>query len=522
MLEQPHGFQIRLTVDNCKELGALKENVRVLTNTLTKKYQAVLEQHPKLIEKLLLDGKKSGYFRDAVTEATGKPYLNWDFHGNRSRYWRMLIFHLYQQGASRINRKRFIKLLEETGEVDWEKVKENRIRISPNEARNILAWHKKGNPREEKLVSVPLDYSATDSSMIKQVVKGDIVKVELKCVRKEPFKIIYQIPPHILEKCSVTKISKPTITTSNGDIFLRYAVYTEVPPRPGENILGVDLGKIKPFSATAINNDGYYSQELICSRELERIKTKIDRIQQHKNNVFSKIDRIQKLEPERKLDVLETEYSRLKNKTTILKEHLAWLTARDVTAHAVSNNCGTIRVEDLSWLGAKGGKWQHSETQQKIEHVATCNGITLEKVDSYNTSWEFPEEYETNPPPKASFNPKTRMLTSPKTGEKMDKDRAAGITIACRPRKSRKRGEREHNRQRVIQPKRCRDKHHATPKRPKNKPKTKVNKGGVAVSSFPRQVSVVAGVTVEKLSVSQVADNAGNKTVTACPFMSHY
>ena len=237
--------------------------------------------------------------------------------------------------------------------------------------------------------------------------------LELKCVRKEPFKITYQIPPHLVEKHNITKVSKPALTVNNGEIYLRYAVYTEIPYKPGENVLGVDLGKIKPFSATAINSSGYYSQELISSKELERIKTKIDRIQNHKNNVYDKIGRIQKLEPIRKLEVLETEYSRLKNKTTILKEHLAWLIARDITAHAVSNNCGTIRVEDLSWLDAKGGKWQHSTIQQKIEHTAACNGIAVEKVDSYNTSWEFPEEYETNPPPKASFDSKTRLLTSP-------------------------------------------------------------------------------------------------------------
>ena len=519
--QQPHGFQILLTENHCKELDSLKENVNVLTNTLTEEYRTLLEQHSKLIEKSLLDGKKSGYFRDAVTEATGKPYLNWDFNGNRSRYWRMLILHLYQQTASRINRKRFIELLEETGEVDWEKVKENKIQISPNEARNILAWHRKGNLREEKLAPVPLGYSATDSSMIKQTIKENMVEVELKCVRKEPFKITYQIPPHIVAKHNITKLSKPVITISNNHLYLRDTVYTEIPPKPGENILGVDLGKIKPFSATAINSDGYYSQELICSKELERIKTKIDRIQQHKNNVYDKIERIQKLEPNRKLAVLETEYVRLRNKNTTLKEHLSWLSARDITTHAVSNNCGTIRVEDLSWLDAKGGKWQHSTIQQKLEHVATCNGVTVEKVDSYNTSWEFPEEYETNPAPKASFDYKTRLLTSPKTGEKVDKDRAAGVAIACRPRKSRKRGERDRNRQRVIQPKRCRDKHHATPKRPKNKPKTRIEGGVSLVSSFPRQVSVVAGVTVEK-PVFQVANNVSNKTVTACPFMSHY
>lgn len=189
--EQPHGFQIRLTESNCKELESLKENVVILTNALTKEYKNVSERYSELIDKLLLEGKKSGYFRDAVTEATGKPYLNWDFYGNRSRYWRMLILHLYQQTASRINRKRFIELLEETGEIDWEKVKENKIRISPNEVRNIMTWRSKGKPREEKLVLVPLDYSATDGSKIKQETQGNKVVLELKCVRKEPFKITY-------------------------------------------------------------------------------------------------------------------------------------------------------------------------------------------------------------------------------------------------------------------------------------------------------------------------------------------
>lgn len=312
--KQPHGFQICLTENNCEELETLKENADILISALTKEYITILEQHSELIEKSLLDGKKSGYFRDAVTESTGKPYLNWDFYGSRSRYWRMLILHLYQQMTSRINRKRFIELLEETGGIDWEKVKENRIRISPNEVRNILAWHRKGKPREAKLASVPLDYSATDGSMIKQEIEGDKVVIELKCVRKELFKITYQLPPHLVEKHNIAKVSKPVITINSGEVYLRYAVYTEVPPKPGENILGVDLGKIKPFSATAINNDGYYSQELICSKELERIKTKIDRIQQHKNNVYDKIERIQKLEPYRELEVLETEYSRLRGK----------------------------------------------------------------------------------------------------------------------------------------------------------------------------------------------------------------
>ena len=66
----------------------------------------------------------------------------------------------------------------------------------------------------------------------------------------------------------------------------------------------------------------------------------------------------------------------------------------------------------------------------------------------------------------------------------------------------------------MIQPKRCRDKHHATPKRPKNKPKTRIRGGVTSVSSFPRQLSVVAGVTVGQPGVSQVTNNASNKTMT--------
>ena len=40
--EQLHGFQIRLTKNNCKELEALKENADALIDTLTKEYHAIL------------------------------------------------------------------------------------------------------------------------------------------------------------------------------------------------------------------------------------------------------------------------------------------------------------------------------------------------------------------------------------------------------------------------------------------------------------------------------------------------
>lgn len=532
MMMQPHGYSLILTKKHCPELDELQKHLTILRDTLNEEYNNLCAAYPQEVHQFLEDGLSQGHFRDAVTKLIGKPYLNWEFHGSRSRYWRMLTTYTYQQFSSRYQRSRLIDLIEEHNYTEpsaelWDEIRKRKIKTTINELNNVLRWRAKETARKNKVTPVPIDYSATDESMIDQKVVDNVVHVTMTCVRKEKFHISYPLPPHIVTRYQVGKVSKPVFDiVDDGSIRLRYTVFTTVQPVSHDGILGVDLGKVKPFSAASVIPNGSYSQELVCSREVEHLSQKLDRLRAHKEYVYAKKMRLYSLinspyQPDplavQSYTVLCAEYSSLVSRITKIKEHMGWLVARDVVVHAVSSNCGAIHMEDLSWLASVGGKWNHSSVQAKIDHRAKSDGIKVHKVDAYGTSWEFPEEYAVNPAPHASLNTTTRELTSLISDKKVDKDYAASIAIACRGKK--KRGERASvsSRKRVIQPKKCRDKHCSTPKRPRLAKKHPI----IINKPTPQYVSVTADATVGNESLSQVVKNTYGPGMMECPYMPY-
>ena len=89
------------------------------------------------------------------------------------------------------------------------------------------------------------------------------------------FDIYYQLPTH-LNINNIIKVSKPVIKydEDTDTVKLRYSVFMEVSDSDGDNILGVDLGKLKPFTAASINPQGEYSQELTYSKEVKQLNDK--------------------------------------------------------------------------------------------------------------------------------------------------------------------------------------------------------------------------------------------------------
>ena len=529
---QPRGYNFLLTDKHCSELAELKECIFSLSSTLNREYENICSNYSQEINGFLEKGLSQGNFRDALTMLTGKPYLNWEFSGSRSRYWRMLTAHTYQQFFSRYHRSKLIELVEEWDIKDpsselWDEIIKRKIKTNSHQLDNVLKWKKSNKEKNTVIAPVPIDYSATDSSMISQEIVSGIVHVTLTCVRNKKFTLSYPIPPHIVGKYRVGKVSKPAFTIDDeGNVNVKFTVYTKAQKCHGQNILGVDLGKVKPFSASSITPHGYYSQELIYSKELEHISKKINRLLDHKKSIYSKKMRLYSLlispykPDELAVDsyrALSEEYSNLQSCVTKLKEHAGWLIARDVASHALNSHCGIIHIEDLSWLSSRGGKWDHSSTQAKIDHVACGSGIKVHKVDAYGTSWEFPEKYDINPAPRSTLNTSARELTSPTSGRKMDKDRSASVAIACRPKKKNGKNNTASNRKRIIQPVRCRDKHHATPKRPKLSKKKAV----VINKTNPQYVSVIVDTAVEDKSTSQAVKNTENTTAADYPLMSH-
>ena len=541
------GYNITLTHNNCPDLELLKTKVKSTQELLTREYERIVNNYDDQVYDLIELGFTKGKFRDALSALTKPDYLQWNIKGSKSRLWRMVSSHAYQQYCSRYNKKQIINIIKENGINNicddlWDKIRENKIKTTTNELVNIFKFLKKNKEQCFKITPVGLDYTTGDSN-VRQELKHNIVHAQIQCDNSRMFDIYYQLPTH-LNINNIAKVSKPVIKydKDTDTVKLRYSVFMEVNDSDGKNILGVDLGKIKPFTAASITPPGEYSQELTYSKEINHLNNKLSRINTIIDSIYNKKKHLELLLNNNNGDLdayykwlsLSKEYYNVRTKRTRIKEHLSWLIARDATAHAVEENCSIIKLEDLSWVGDNSGKWDQSLTQSRIEHRANNNGVKIVKVDAYGTSWEYPEEYEANPAPKSHYNSKTRQLVN-ENGDCLDKDYTASIAIAARvdkkkarkKNKNRKKKKKNATRVRSIQPKKCRDKFHATPKRPKPQSLKKKKYVLPVVNTFvvnndflshSRSVGVSNTVVLTKLA--QVLSNNDMTMIIACLLLS--
>lgn len=479
------GYTEILTSKHCPEIKELYKSARHVQDVLNNTYAAIVEKYDNEIYELIGEGKKKIYFRDALTQITGKIYQKWDLKGPKSRYWRMLVSHIYQQYSSRYKRNQVIRIIKNGGYEKLcselrEKLRENKLFPRDVELLNIFKFLDKEEDQKFVLSPVPLDFTTGDDHNVHQDIAGDKVISSISLNRKQWFEITYQIPPSIDQM--IMRITKPTLFfNDDNELVLKYAVETATPASHGSNTLGFDTGKVKKFSASSLSPDGIYSQELSPSKELERNSQKEKNLVKNKDSNYRKKERIASLlkgsgNPNssliEKYEVLDNEYKLIRHKLSRVKEHSSWLVARDVVIHALEQDCSTIHMERLSWVSKddRQGKWDFSQTQNRLTHKAGKFGITTELVNAAYTSWEYPETYEENPAPLAEYDPVTRELTNV-NGDRIDKDYAASIAIAARHPLSKCKGKKNigKSRKRSIQPKKCRDKNVPTPKRAKRK-----------------------------------------------------
>lgn len=479
------GYTEPLTPKHCAEFQELYDSAKQVQDILNNAYTAIVEKYDNEIYELIKQGKKQGHFRDAITQLVGKPYETWNLKGAKSRYWRMLISHIYQQYSSRYQRKQIIQTIK-NGEYTQpctelrEDLTTQKLYPKETELINIFKFLEKGKEQEFTITQVPLDYTTGDDHNVYQEIDSDKVIVRFSLNRRQWFEIIYQIPPSIDQV--ITKITKPSFYfNDDGELVLKYAVETVTPVSQGDNILGIDLGKIKKFSASSLSHNGVYSRELLPGKELEHNALKEKNLLRNKESNYAKKERIAALLKDQetpdntlvsKYEVLDNEYHSIRGKLSRVKEHSSWLTARDAVTHALEEDCATLHMEKLSWVSSddKQGKWDYAITQERIKHKSGKFGITTEHVNAAYTSWEYPEPYDENPAPLAVYDEKTRELVSV-DGDRVDKDYAGAIAVAARYPLSKCKGKKNKgkSRKRAVQPVRCRDKNAPTPKRAKRK-----------------------------------------------------
>lgn len=285
-----------------------------------------------------------------------------------------------------------------------------------------------------------LDFSVSDKQMFRVGKNSNAYEIkihskkEVKDYNLETGWISFEmfLPTYIRENFT-GKTAKPQFYWDHNKEEFVCAIPCEIKKLPNEyeNVMGVDLGKIKVYSVTVVRKDDSISDEYVPTEELQNLVNKLKRMNQHIKSVYEKKKRSSKYgnfterQARRKLD-----YKRSKNKRTKLQLAIARLVAVEVINIAIKEQCKEIHLENLSWVKSSGGKWNFSQVQTCIEEVAELFSIKVVKVCTKNSS-------KTNPVTLEIGTVSKRNVTF-KNGQKVDRDQLAGLNLALREPKKRK------------------------------------------------------------------------------------
>ena len=285
-----------------------------------------------------------------------------------------------------------------------------------------------------------LDFSVSDKQMFRVGKNSNSYEIkihskkEVKDYNLETGWISFEmyLPTYIRESFT-GKTAKPQFYWDYNKEEFVCAIPCEIKKLPNEyeNVMGVDLGKIKVYSATVVRKDGSISDEYVPTEELQNLVDKLKRMNQHINSVYEKRKRSSKYgnfterQDRRKLD-----YKRSRNKRTKLQFAIARLVAVEVVNIAIKEQCKEIHLENLSWVKSLGGKWNFAQVQACIKEVAELFSIKVVKVSAKNSS-------KTNPVTLEIGKISDRNVTF-KDGYKVDRDQLAGLNLALREPKKQK------------------------------------------------------------------------------------
>ena len=226
------------------------------------------------------------------------------------------------------------------------------------------------------------------------------------------------------------RISKPKFLTDNEGNYYGIIAFDDTPEENnGKNIGAIDLGQVNLYTFSYIQPDGTYSEDYFTNSKMTtKLNDKVGRLYKEKNELLEKnqiVDDLFKKAsyiPDKavtKWHNREQRIQELSNKITRIKGEIASQMAVEVAELCKRHNCDTLFMEKLNWLESTGGKWNHSEQQDRIELACTLKGIDVYKVNAKNTSKEHPITKELG-------KPRGRDIVW-SNGERMDRDRLSTL-----------------------------------------------------------------------------------------------
>ena len=399
----------------------------------------------------LINGEYWRLMRAAIGEETQYKWKKEKIMPNPAWYFCAFAEQIRQVQKSQKDQKKLYEALQKFGNEDtnefYEYCQENNIQYSKNKIKNLQGC--KSEPEMPREVRFVLDFAFIN----KQASYLDGDNVFHYQVYTEDKKIEWKELPiimHLSSKYEIgRRISKPRFSKDRDGNYYGTIVF-DYERRDfdgeGKNIGAIDLGQINLFTFSYVEPNGEYSEDYYKnSKKLDKLNKKVQKLEEEREALIDKNNIIKDLLNgkkeikytteglRRKYEVRETEKQRISRKISNIKKNIASEMAVEILELCKMSDCKTLFMENLTWLGAKGGKWNFREQQNEIERILDMNGIDVYYVSAKNTSKEHPIT-------KAIGKEVERDIVW-SNGDRMDRDRVSTLNQVQREgkRKTKKR-----------------------------------------------------------------------------------
>ena len=351
----------------------------------------------------------------------------WNLGGN-AWYFRMLLETIWRSLISLDEKRQIYTILKRH---DFKATKalrkdlcDAKLFSSNKELKNLIASKK--YPNLSKDLTFIMDFSVSSSSTLKTVAENHYLLRVDKDIWCD-----YKILTPLSVRLELTgELTKPSFRRKASGRYHGMCSYEVKPVDMGleENILGVDLGFVKLFSAVVLKPDNSLSREYNNSERLQALYDKLTRVYEAERRLYNRIRKSRATTQHIYTKNLRrsVELENLKTKIQNIKKTLMEELAAETISLAIREKCNIIKVEDLGVMSNTTGKWNYGCYHKKLNDLAELYHIEIVKVNPAFTSQRHP------------ITKKIGVLRGRNIvfsdGQIYDRDYIAAINIALSPR----------------------------------------------------------------------------------------
>lgn len=182
------------------------------------------------------------------------------------------------------------------------------------------------------------------------------------------------------------KISKPVVQIVNNRLVFKFTVEYMVPDITTTKVMGIDLGKVEPFVATVIDeSQQWHSAPFFATNKIKDLGRKYDDLMSRAAHLRDKENRCRASNHLDKADTFAQHQHGIREKARRVKNEAMHQIGHEIAEVAFKMKSEVV-MENLSWLGSKGGRWNFREIQDAITNSCTRKGVPVSFVNAKDTS----------------------------------------------------------------------------------------------------------------------------------------